>query len=150
MKEQKKKQYFKLKEDGGYIVETDNGIIDNDKTQTIISGEFIVSATDISKLVSLLSKQETMQIKNMYSHGCFYKIVTLEGSELDKMVKRFVLNIEDKERIIKELTNKIIKYNKSFIGKLFPINIEKIFHGFKEPHHYPLFPRVDRATATTV
>ena len=127
MKEQKKKQYFRLKEDGGYIVETDNGIIDNDKTQTIISGEFIVSATDISKLVSLLSKQETMQIKNMYSHGCFYKIVTLEGSELDRMVKRFVLNIEDKERIIKELTNKIVKYNKSFIGKLFPINIEKIF-----------------------
>ena len=55
-----KKQYFKLKEDGGYIVETDNGIIDNDNTQTIISGEFIVSATDISKLVSLLSKQEIM------------------------------------------------------------------------------------------
>lgn len=127
MKEQNKKQYFRLKEDGGYIVETDNGIIDNDKTQTIISGEFIVSATDISKLVSLLSKQETMQIKNMYSQGCFYKIVTLEGSELDRMVKRFVLNIEDKERIIKELTNKIVKYNKSFIGKLFPINIEKIF-----------------------
>ena len=127
MKEQNKKQYFRLKEDGGYIVETDNGIIDNDTTQTIISGEFIVSATDISKLVSLLSKQETMQIKNMYSHGCFYKIVTLEGSELDRMVKRFVLNIEDKERIIKELTNKIVKYNKSFIGKLFPINIEKIF-----------------------
>ena len=127
MKEQKKKQYFKLKEDGGYIVETDNGIINNDKTQTIISGEFIVSATDISKLVSLLSKQETMQIKNMYSYGCFYKIVTLEGSELDRMVKRFVVNIEDKERIIKELTNKIVKYNKSFIGKLFPINIEKIF-----------------------
>ena len=127
MKEQNKKQYFKLKEDGGYIVETDNGIIDNDNTQTIISGEFIVSATDISKLVSLLSKQETMQIKNMYSYGCFYKIVTLEGSELDRMVKRFVLNIEDKERIIKELTNKIVKYNKSFIGKLFPINIEKIF-----------------------
>ena len=127
MKEQYKKQYFRLKEDGGYIVETDNGIIDNDKTQTIISGEFIVSATDISKLVSLLSKQETMQIKNMYSQGCFYKIVTLEGSELDRMVKRFVLNIEDKERIIKELTNKIVKYNKSFIGKLFPINIEKIF-----------------------
>ena len=127
MKEQKKKQYFKLKEDGGYIVETDNGIIDNDKTQTIITGEFIVSATDISKLVSLLSKQETMQIKNMYSQGCFYKIVTLEGSELDRMVKRFVLNIEDKERIIKELTNKIVKYNKSFIGKLFPINIKNIF-----------------------
>ena len=127
MKEQNKKQYFRLKEDGGYIVETDNGIIDNDKTQTIISGEFIVSATDISKLVSLLSKQETMQIKNMYSQGCFYKIVTLEGSELDRMVKRFVVNIEDKERIIKELTNKIVKYNKSFIGKLFPINIEKIF-----------------------
>ena len=127
MKEQMKKQYFKLKEDGGYIVETDNGIIDNDKTQTIISGEFIVSATDISKLVSLLSKQETMQIKNMYSNGCVYKIVTLEGSELDRMVKRFVLNIEDKERIIKELTNKIVKYNKSFIGKLFPINIENIF-----------------------
>lgn len=123
MKEQKKKQYFKLKEDGGYIVETDNGIIDNNNTQTIISGEFIVSATDISKLVSLLSKQETMQIKNMYSHGYFYKIVTLEGSELDRMVKRFVVNIEDKERIIKELTNKIVKYNKSFIGKLFPINI---------------------------
>lgn len=127
MKEQNKKQYFKLKEDGGYIVETDNGIIDNDKTQTIISGEFIVSATDISKLVSLLSKQETMQIKNMYSQGCFYKIVTLEGSELDRMVKRFVLNIEDKERIIKALTNKIVKYNKSFIGKLFPINIKNIF-----------------------
>lgn len=127
MKEQNKKQYFRLKEDGGYIVETDNGIINNDNTQTIISGEFIVSATDISKLVSLLSKQETMQIKNMYSHGCCYKIVTLEGSELDRMVKRFVLNIEDKERIIKELTNKIVKYNKSFIGKLFPINIEKIF-----------------------
>ena len=127
MKEQNKKQYFRLKEDGGYIVETDNGIIDNDKTQTIISGEFIVSANDISKLVSLLSKQETMQIKNMYSHGCFYKIVTLEGSELDRMVKRFVVNIEDKERIIKELTKKIVKYNKSFIGKLFPINIEKIF-----------------------
>ena len=127
MKEQKKKQYFRLKEDGGYIVETDNGIIDNDNTQTIISGEFIVSATDISKLVSLLSKQETMQIKNMYSHGSFYKIVTLEGSELDRMVKRFVVNIEDKERIIKELTNKIVKYNKSFIGKLFPINIKNIF-----------------------
>lgn len=127
MKEQNKKQYFRLKEDGGYIVETDNGIIDNDKTQTIISGEFIVSATDISKLVSLLSKQETMQIKSMYSHGCVYKIVTLEGSELDKMVKRFVVNIEDKERIIKALTNKIVKYNKSFIGKLFPINIENIF-----------------------
>ena len=127
MKEQKKKQYFRLKEDGGYIVETDNGIIDNDTTQTIISGEFIVSATDISKLVSLLSKQETMQIKNMYSHGCFYKIVTLEGSELDRMVKRFVVNIEDKERIIKELTNKIVKYNKRFIGKLFPINIKNIF-----------------------
>ena len=126
-KEQNKKQYFRLKEDGGYIVETDNGIIDNDKTQTIISGEFIVSATDISKLVSLLSKPETMQIKNMYSHGCFYKIVTLEGSELDRMVKRFVVNIEDKERIIKELTNKIVKYNKSFIGKLFPINIKNIF-----------------------
>lgn len=127
MKEQNKKQYFRLKEDGGYIVETDNGIINNDKTQTIISGEFIVSATDISKLVSLLSKQETMQIKNMYSHGCVYKIVTLEGSELDKMVKRFVVNIEDKERIIKALTHKIVKYNKSFIGKLFPINIENIF-----------------------
>ena len=36
---------------------------------------------------------------------------------------------QDKEIILKtkELTNKIVKYNKSFIGKLFPINIEKIF-----------------------
>ena len=33
-----KKQYFKLKEDGGFVVETNNGNINADGTQIVIKG----------------------------------------------------------------------------------------------------------------
>ena len=39
-----KKQYFKLKENGGFVVETNNENINADGTQIVIKGDFTISA----------------------------------------------------------------------------------------------------------
>lgn len=54
-------------------------------------------------------------------------MVTLDDSKLDKFMKQIITNICQKEEIIKKLIEKIEKYNKTFIGKLFPIDMKNIF-----------------------
>lgn len=126
-----KKQYFKLKEDGGFVVETNNGNINADGTQIVIKGDFTISAKDVSYLIALLNNKENIINKNMYSYfnegynG--YRVVTLDDSKLDKFMKQIITNICQKEEIIKKLIEKIEKYNKTFIGKLFPIDMKNIF-----------------------
>ena len=100
-----KKQYFKLKEDGGFVVETNNGNINADGTQIVIKGDFTISAKDVSYLIALLNNKENIINKNMYSffnegyNG--YRVVTLDDSKLDKFMKQTITNICQKEEIIK-------------------------------------------------
>lgn len=106
------KQKIYLDESNRLVVNTNKGVVEpNNTSHAVLDGEFVISASDVAKLLTIINNDTTVEIHKWWLGERTYR--TIQQSEIEKENEELRKKHGEAIEIYNIMNAKIEKFNKS-------------------------------------